>query len=114
MGLLFVGEIFRQFARRYAGPIARGLANVERPAFDYAYRGARMSRLKKPIYRGYKAGTVIGTAGAGLRDAFLSSSPSDSASDKPETRNNVVKPRSGRLKYSKYRFNRRCREPRYR
>ncbi len=80
-GLLFIGPILREVARKYAGPIARGLANVERPAFNYAYRGNRMGRLKKPIYAGYKAGTVIGTVGAQLRDAYISSlqeSPPDS------------------------------------
>ncbi len=39
-----------------------------------------MSRLKNPIYKGYKAGTVVGLAGDAILDALLTES------DVPETR----------------------------
>ncbi len=105
MALLFVGQIVREAIRRYAYPISRGLANIERPAFNYAYRGNRMSRIKKPIYRGYKAGTVIGTVGAQLRDAYISSLVSTPSDSQSKTGKHMVK--SGR----KRQYRKKCYPP---
>ncbi len=100
MPLLFVGEIARQIGRyaiRNAYPVARGLAEVERPLFRYAYRGNRMGRIGKAIYRGYKAGTVIGLTGDAILDALLEPSSYVTPTGKErKTRDYMVKSFAGR------------------
>ncbi len=109
MGLLFIGPAITVL-RQWGPVLARGLAHYERPLFKWAYQGNRMGRIGKPIYRGYKAGTVIGTVGAGLRDAYISSIIPE-ASEDPQTRTNMVKPRPGRQYNQRYNANRRRRKP---
>ncbi len=99
-------KIGSRYASKYAYPVSRGLANIEKPAFNYAYRGVRMSRLKNPIYKGYKAGTVIGLAGDAILDALPESNISETGKD-GKTRNNLVKFRRKRQ------FNQNCRPRQY-
>ncbi len=100
-------EVIRA-GRQYAYPVSRGLANIEKPAFDYAYKGQRLSRLKKPIYRGYKAGTAVGLAGDAILDALLSEIQESAPGTLSEKRKYMVKPGGKRFRYKK-----RC-PPRYR
>ncbi len=71
MSLLFIGPALR-VAKQFAPRIVRGLAEYEKPLFKWAYSGNRLGRIGKPIYRGYKAGTVIGLTGDAILDALLS------------------------------------------
>ncbi len=99
MVLLKIFETALKLAVKHAYPVSRGLANVERPAFNYAYRGGGFTRwVKKPIYRGYKAGTVIGLAGDAILDALLSESDVTETGKVGKTRDNMVKSYSKRLR----------------
>ncbi len=110
--LIIVREAIRLIARN-AYPIARGLSNIERPAFDWAYKGIRLSRLKKPIYEGYKYGTYAGIAGSALLDA-LSQSPDQRTDQYSKTRNNMVKSGRKRQRSQNCRPYKRYRKSRYR
>ncbi len=97
MVLIKIVETAIKLAAKYAYPVSRGLANVEKPAFNYAYRGGGFTRwVKKPIYQGYKAGTVIGLAGDAILDALLSESDVPETSPVGKTRDNMVKSRTKR------------------
>ncbi len=96
---------------RNAIPIARGLSNIEKPAFNWAYRGVRLQRLKKPIYEGYKYGTYIGIAGKGILDCALSQSPITETGDESQTRKQLDFSRAKRQYSTKRRTDKRCRVP---
>ncbi len=98
-----VTEAIKIAARKYAYPVARGITEIERPLFRYAYRGKRMGRFGKPIYKGYKAGTVIGLAGDAILDALLSESDVPETSEIRKTRSYMVTSRSKRLNKADYR-----------
>ncbi len=85
MGLLFVVPVIREIARI---SIKYGY-KFERYGFERAYRyGGYSRRTARSVHKGYRIGTIAGSVGAGLRDAFVSSlEPSDSKDKK--TRNNA-------------------------
>ncbi len=93
-----------KLVRRHGYPIARGLAEYEKPLFKWAYNTPRLSRYGRPIYRGYKAGTVAGLTGDAILDA-LTSTDSTETGKNGKTRNNMVKPRRKRQYRQKCRTN---------
>ncbi len=93
--LLFVQPAIR-LIREFAPRIARGFAEYEKPLFKWAYSGQRLGRIGKPIYRGYKAGTIIGLAGDAILDALLTESYVSETSQERKTRNYMVKSRAKR------------------
>ncbi len=84
MGLLFVAPVLREIGRlaiRYG-------YKFERAGFERAYRyGGYSKRTGRAVHKGYRIGTVAGSVGAGLRDAWLSSLETSDFKDK-KTRNN--------------------------
>ncbi len=104
-------KIVTEAIKAYGPRIARGLAHYERPLFRSAYNSPRLWRMGKPIYRGYRAGTIIGLAGDAILDALLSESDVNEtpSSQERKTRDYMVKSRTKR-KYSEkcppYRRNR--------
>ncbi len=84
MGLLFVAPVLRELGRV---AIKYGY-KFERYGFERAYRyGGYSRRTARAVHKGYRIGTVAGSVGAGLRDAFLSSLEVSDSKDK-KTRNN--------------------------
>ncbi len=93
-------KIAGQLARKHAYPVARGITEIERPLFRYAYRGQRFGRFGRPIYKGYKAGTIIGLAGDAILDALLSEVDVPETSQERETRNKLVFSSTKRKQYT--------------
>ncbi len=94
MGLLFVAPVLRELGRV---AIKYGY-KFERYGFERAYRyGGYSRRTARAVHKGYRIGTVAGSVGAGLRDAFLSSLEiSDSQDKKTRKYGNTTKYQSGR------------------
>ncbi len=93
MGLLFVQPILREIAR---ATIKYGY-KFERAGFEKAYRAGGYSRKTgRAVHKGYRIGTVVGSVGAGLRDAFISSlEPTDTQNKKTGTNSYSTGRKSG-------------------
>ncbi len=110
MPLIFIGPAIR-LVKEFGPRIARGFAEYEKPLFRWAYQGNRLGRIGKPIYRGYKAGTIIGLAGDAVLDALLQESYVDTPRSQSKARGNMDFSSSKRFRSPNYRSNRCYRKP---
>ncbi len=109
MGFIFVGQIAKEIFRT---GIRVGIRYGGVKVFEQAYKsGGYGKRFGRKVYQGYIGGTTIGSVGAGLRDAFLSSTVQEQdPSEERQTRNRMDQS-STRRRYTSKRYTpygRRC------